>query len=148
MSSQSRVVAGARLILVLGSAAVGTLLLGPFQGAERVFLLTDKEAHALAFYVLTTLSFVAAPRMRRNDLALAAFALGLASEFAQACVGRDAGVNDVLADGLGVLLAWAPAHAESLRRLGRGGDAPRVTRGLRSPLPRREAARAPTRVRT
>jgi hypothetical protein len=92
-------------------------MLGPFQGAERHFGLNDFAAHALAFYGLACLCFLAGPRLRRNDLALALVALGAAAEVAQGVVGRDASVHDVLADSLGVLAAWTPSRIETLRRL-------------------------------
>ena len=42
-------VAAARFALLAGSLTVAALTLGPFQGAEGHFGLTDKEAHAIAF---------------------------------------------------------------------------------------------------
>ena len=65
-------VAAARLALLVGSLTVAVLTLGPFQGAERMFGLNDKAAHAIAFGGLLAISFLAFPRMRRNDLAIAA----------------------------------------------------------------------------
>jgi VanZ family protein len=110
----------ARFFLVAGTVALVPLLLVPaLQGAEAAFGLTDKQAHGLAFYLVTVTSFVAFPRMRRNDLAIAAIALGAASEAAQLITGRDAGVGDLLADVIGVSLAWAPGMMDDVRRLAR-----------------------------
>jgi VanZ family protein len=114
----------ARVALFLGAATVGVLLLGPFQGAERLVYLSDKQAHALAFFGLTMISFVAGARVRRGDLALALIALAAASEVAQFCVGRDGSLADVLADAAGVLLAWAPTQAMAVRARARAAVPP------------------------
>jgi len=101
-------------------------MLGPFQGAERHLMLSDKEAHVIAFFTLTLLAVLAAPQLRKNDLALMAITLGAAAELAQSFVGRSAGFDDLLADAVGVFAVWAPMQAvEVRRRLGRRlrGDA-------------------------
>jgi hypothetical protein len=105
MAPSPPIVLYARVVLAIGAAFVAAVLLGPFQGAERLVMLTDKEAHAVAFAVFTTLSFIAAPRVRRSDLVLTALALAAASEIAQAVVGRDGNIPDFMADGLGVAIA-------------------------------------------
>jgi VanZ family protein len=105
MALRPQIVLSARVTLALGSAFVTAMLLGPFQGAERHLMLTDKEAHGLAFMVFTVLAFIAAPKVRRSDLVLTALALAAASEIAQALVGRDGNVADFMADGLGVAIA-------------------------------------------
>jgi hypothetical protein len=111
---------GARAFAVLGSLAVAAFMLLPmFQGAESRFGLTDKEAHALAFYLFTVVGFLALPRSRRTDMALAAIAIGGAAEIAQLLTGRDASWGDLAADSFGVFLAWGPAQAERLRKLAR-----------------------------
>ncbi len=112
-------VTAARAALFLVAASAAILMLGPFQGAERLFLLSDKEAHATAFFCLTLLTFLAAPNLRRNDIALVVVALGAAAEVAQTCVGRDGNLADLMADAVGVLAAWAPARAETLRQQSR-----------------------------
>jgi VanZ family protein len=134
----------ARLTLALGSAAAAFLMLGPFQGAEERLMLTDKQAHAIAFFALTALSFLAAPRMRKTDLALAAVAIGAAMEIAQLCVGRSGSVLDLSADAVGVFMAWAPAHFESIRRRSRAASVDRRSGGAAAE-PERSArsARAP-----
>jgi VanZ family protein len=130
----------ARIALFLGAATVGVLLLGPFQGAERLVHLSDKQAHALAFFGLTMVSFVAGPRVRRGDLALALVALAAASEVAQFCVGRDGSLGDVLADAAGVLLAWAPTQVMAVRARARAAVPPVERR-------RRRGSRVPSRPR-
>lgn len=110
-----------RLVLILRLAAVVAglgltlLLLGPFQGLERHLSLTDKEAHALAFFAVTIGLFVIAPRWRRTDLALVALALGVAIELAQGLTGRSASLMDLMADSVGIVAAVMPGVIERLR---------------------------------
>ena len=109
----------ARGLLGLGALCVAVLMLGPFQGAEQMFRLTDFEAHAIAFYGLACLCFLAGPKMRRNDIAIVIVALGAAAEVAQGVTGRSASFIDLAADMVGVFAAWAPTEIERLRRLAR-----------------------------
>jgi VanZ family protein len=113
------VVATARLALLVGSLTVAVLTLGPFQGAESHFGLTDKEAHAIAFGGLLAVSFLACPRMRRNDLAIAALVLGAAIEVAQTLTGRDGDVADWLADAFGIGVIYGASVIEQVRKLAR-----------------------------
>jgi hypothetical protein len=69
--------------LVAGALTAAVLMLGPWPGLEQVFGLSDKAAHAIAFGGLLAVSFLAFPRMRRNDLAIAAVVLGASVEVAQ-----------------------------------------------------------------
>ena len=112
-------VAVSRVALLLGSLTVTVLTLGPFQGAERIFGLTDKAAHALAFGGLLAVAFLAFPRMRRNDLALAALVLGGATEIAQIIAHRDGNFLDWLADAAGILIVHGASMIESVRKLAR-----------------------------
>ncbi|UAL08997.1 VanZ family protein [Caulobacter segnis] len=112
-------VAAARVTLLLGALTVAVLTLGPFQGAERLVGLSDKEAHALAFGGLLAVSFLAFPRMRRNDLALAALILGGATEIAQIIGHRDGNFLDWLADAAGILVVHGASLIESVRKMAR-----------------------------
>lgn len=112
-------VAAARLALLVGSLTVAVLTLGPFQGAERMFGLNDKAAHAIAFGGLLAISFLAFPRMRRNDLAIAALVLGAAVEVAQLLDHRSASVLDWLADAAGVATIYAASMIETVRKMAR-----------------------------
>jgi len=112
-------VAAARVTLLLGALTVTVLILGPFQGAERIFGLSDKAAHALAFGGLLAVSFLAFPRMRRNDLALAALVLAGATEVAQIIAHRDGNLPDWLADAFGVLVVHGASLIESVRKMAR-----------------------------
>jgi len=112
-------VLSARVVLVVGALVAATLMLGPFQGLEQVFGLSDKTAHALAFGGLTALAFLACPRMRRADLALAALLLGGGVEVAQLFGGRSASLLDWLADGLGIGAVYAVSLVEGLRKMAR-----------------------------
>ena len=119
MFTPNQISLAARSLLMLGGLCMAVLMLGPFQGAERYFGLTDFEAHAVAFYGLCALCFLAGPRMRRNDIAIVILALGAAAEVAQSVTGRSASFSDLAADMVGVLAAWAPTQIERLRQLAR-----------------------------
>lgn len=112
-------VAAARFTLLTGALAVVVLTLGPFQGAEGHFGLTDKEAHAIAFGGLLAVSFLAFPRMRRNDLMIAALVLGAAIEVAQIIAHRDGNVADWLADAAGILTVYGASMIETVRKMAR-----------------------------
>lgn len=112
-------VAAARIALLAGALTVAVLTLGPFQGAESAFGLTDKEAHAIAFGGLLAVAFLAFPRMRRNDLALAALVLGGAVEVAQIIAHRDGNVPDWLADAAGILVVYGAGMIETVRKMAR-----------------------------
>lgn len=119
MLKPSHFVVAARVTLVLGALAVAVLALGPFQGAERIFGLNDKAAHAIAFGGLLAVSFLAFPRMRRNDLAMAALVLGAGVEVAQLFGGRSASVLDWLADAAGIATIYGASMIETVRKLAR-----------------------------
>ena len=112
-------VSAARVALLVGSLTVTVLTLGPFQGAERIFGLNDKAAHALAFGGLLAISFLAFPRMRRADLTIAALVLGGSIEVAQLFDHRSASVLDWLADAAGILAVYAVSMIEMVRRTAR-----------------------------
>lgn len=114
-----RIILVLRAVTGLSVCAVLILTLGPFQGLEARIGLSDKAAHALAFYILTLLLFSIAPRRRRTDLALAALALGILIELSQGLTGRSLSILDFLADALGVAAATAPAWIERFRHSAR-----------------------------
>lgn len=119
MLTPNHVVTSARAVLLLGALTVAVLTLGPFQGAEQIFGLTDKSAHAIAFGGLTAVSFAAFPRMRRADLVRAALVLGGAIEIAQLFGGRSASVADWAADAVGILTIYGSSLIESARKMAR-----------------------------
>lgn len=112
-------VTAARIALLVGSLTVAVLTLGPFQGAERIFGLNDKAAHAIAFGGLLAISFLAFPRMRRNDLAIAALVMGAAIEVAQVIAHRDGNIPDWLADSAGILTIYGASMIETVRKMAR-----------------------------
>jgi VanZ family protein len=104
MLTPNHVVTTARAVLIAGALTAAVLMLGPWPGLEQVFGLSDKTAHAIAFGGLVAVSFLAFPRMRRNDLALAAVLLGASVEVAQMFTAdRSASISDLLADTAGVV---------------------------------------------
>ncbi len=120
MLTPNHVVTTARAVLVGGALTAATLMLGPWPGLEQVFGLSDKAAHALAFGGLLAVSFLAFPRMRRNDLAIAAVMLGASVEVAQLFTpDRSASFGDLFADSLGVGVIYLASHIENLRSLAR-----------------------------
>lgn len=120
MLTPNHVVTTARAVLVAGALTAAVLMLGPWPGLEQVFGLNDKTAHAIAFGGLVAVSFLAFPRMRRNDLALAAVLLGASVEVAQMfAADRSPSISDLLADTAGVAVVYLASHIESLRSLAR-----------------------------
>ena len=116
MLTPNHVVTTARAVLVAGALTAAVLMLGPWPGLEQVFGLSDKAAHAIAFGALVAVSFVAFPRMRRNDLALAAVLLGASVELAQLFTAdRSGSLGDLFADALGVGAVHLASHIEALR---------------------------------
>lgn len=120
MLTPNHVVTTARAVLVAGALTASVLMLGPWPGLEQVFGLSDKAAHAIAFGGLLAVSFLAFPRMRRNDLAIAAVLLGASIEVAQLFTSdRSGSFGDLFADSLGVGVIYVASHIESLRSLAR-----------------------------
>lgn len=130
-----------RVVAAVLTLALIVLMVGPFQGLERLFGLSDLAAHALAFYGLSLMVFAIAPRWRRNDLALAVFGVGALIELAQTLSGRSGSVMDLAADGFGIMAAVLPSFIERLRHQTRKrphalvGDLARVDR-RRTAVPR------------
>ncbi len=104
-----------RLIVALGFALLTGLLLGPFQGLEAHLGLSDKTAHAAAFYVLSLGLFASLPRVRRTDLALWVFVFAAGTEVVQSFTGRSGSIEDLIADAAGIVIAVLPAMVERLR---------------------------------
>ena len=120
-----------RLMMALRAAglaasllAVG-LLAGPIRYADLHLPFPDIVAHALLFYGLGMLLLSALPRSRTSDLARGLAGLALASEMAQALVGREMSLGDVAGDAAGVALAFLPTYVARFRVLAR--DHPHAT---------------------
>jgi VanZ family protein len=155
MMTPNHVVNTARAVLALGAVTVTVLTLGPFQGAEKIFGLTDKAAHAIAFGGLTAISFAAFPRMRRADLARTALILGAGIEVAQLFGHRSASIMDWAADAMGVATVYGSSLIESARKMAREhGDLPftliaaanrrqsrKGTKGVLTPVTQRDGER-------
>ncbi|MFA4891839.1 hypothetical protein [Brevundimonas sp.] len=92
------------LVVIIGA------MVGPFQNVEAAANVWDKAAHFVAFGLILWSIGVLFRRLPRTLAALSALALGGAVEVVQGMVGRDSSGGDLLADGLGILLAlllWA-----------------------------------------
>jgi VanZ family protein len=100
-----------RLRLALYAAACGILLymtLAPGHDVPGVGITWDKAEHALAWSVLTGAGLLLSTR-RRWAIGVFAFAFGAAIEVLQATMGlgRDGDWHDLIADGIGIALAYA-----------------------------------------
>jgi VanZ family protein len=104
-----------RIFVGFGFATLLVLLLGPFQGLEARLGLSDKTAHAAAFYVLSLGLFASFPRIRRTDLAFGVVGFAAATEIAQLFTGRSGSFEDFAADSAGIVIAVLPAMVERLR---------------------------------
>lgn len=104
-----------RLTAALTVLLATVLMLGPFQGLERSLGLSDAVAHAIAFYLLTVMAFLVAPRARRTDLWIMVMAFGVAVEIIQGFTGRSASLADLMADAFGATAAILPGLVERLR---------------------------------
>lgn len=116
MVTPRRLLIAFRLAFASGAGLLAILILGPFQGLERTFGMTDTVAHALAFYLATVGLFLVAPMRRRDDLALFVIAAALAVEIIQPFVGRSMALSDFLAGLGGVMAAYAPGRVEQFRQ--------------------------------
>lgn len=99
-----RLTAVVLLVIIIGS------MVGPFQNIEAASNIWDKAAHFVAFGLILWSIGVLFRRLPRTLAALSALLLGGAVEIVQGMVGRDASWGDLLADGLGIMLAlllWA-----------------------------------------
>lgn len=97
--------------LVLGALVLGlsqTSMADPFLG--RVFL----------FYAGTSLAYALLPLMRRGDIPLVAAWVVLFSALLPGFSGHLISARDVLADGLGVLMAAAPIYVARFRQIQQG----------------------------
>jgi hypothetical protein len=104
-----------RLGVVAAGGTMAMLMLGPFQGLEGELGLTDKAAHAIAFYVATLGCFAALPNMRRTETGLMMLVFGASVELIQGLTGRAMSLSDFLADSVGVAAASLPAAVERWR---------------------------------
>lgn len=104
-----------RVAVALGFAALAVVLVGPFQGLEAKLGISDKTAHAAAFYVLSLGLFASLPRTRRTDLAFGVLGFAAATEIAQTFTGRAGSIEDFAADAAGIVIAVLPAMVERLR---------------------------------
>lgn len=120
MLSAKRLVWLSRLAFTVVFIAVCVLVFGPFGGAESNVGLTDKEAHATAFFTLTILLLLAAPKLRRWDLAWLLAAFGGAIELIQSQIGRDCDFFDWVADCVGIAVVLLPIYVDRLRIKARG----------------------------
>jgi hypothetical protein len=117
MLTPNLVLKGLRLAAIVCGIAMVGLLLGPFQGLEKQFGLSDHAAHAIAAFAVCMGLFAVCPRWRRKDVALIVIGLGAAIEVVQGLTGRSMSLSDLLSDMVGVVIALIPGYIEQFRRL-------------------------------
>lgn len=108
-----------RFAAALAAASAVVALTGPFRYRDLGLPFPDTVAHALLFYGLTLAATAALPRSRAAEIALSMVGVGVASELAQALVGREMSLHDLAGDSVGVLFAYAPVAIGRLRELTR-----------------------------
>lgn len=77
---------------------------------------SDKANHVIVFYALMVAAVTAFPAWRTWIIAVILMIFGVGIEVAQSFVGREFGVIDALANGLGVLLVLLPLYVAEMRR--------------------------------
>ena len=117
MFTPQKAVYALRACAILSASIMAVLMLGPFQGLEHVFGLSDKAAHGIAFFSATLGAFCIAPHSRRHDLALVVLGFAVVCEILQCFVGRSMSLMDLLADVTGIGIALIPGAVENFRRM-------------------------------
>jgi VanZ family protein len=112
-----RLMTAVRAAGLLGGLLALVALTGPFRYDDLHLPFPDTVAHGLLFYGLGALMMGALPRSRTSDLAWALAGLGVASEMAQALVGREMSLHDFAGDMAGVALLIGPTWLAQFRTL-------------------------------
>jgi len=131
-----RLLTALRFAGLLGGLAALIALTGPFTYSQLGLPFPDTVAHALLFYGLGALMLGALPRSRTPDLAAVLVALGIASEVAQALVGREISLHDFAGNLAGAALVFLPVYAGRFRELVR--THPHITFAELSRMDRRQ----------
>lgn len=102
-STVTRTITAIAFVLILAAIFIG----GAMPGAGELFTAPwDKVAHFIVFAAITLLAGLSFPSLPLPLIFAIAVALGAADEFHQTFLdGRQAGLDDLLADALGALLA-------------------------------------------
>tara|TARA_R110002051_G_scaffold238128_2_gene298944 strand:+ start:88 stop:465 length:378 start_codon:yes stop_codon:yes gene_type:complete len=87
-------------------AALLSLLLGPVLAIQQMGLVSDKLAHAVAFFLIAVCLEILIWRSTRLLPCLLALAIGGLVELIQGAIGRDASWGDFLADFVGITVAF------------------------------------------
>ena len=112
-----RLLTALRVAGVLAGLAAVIALTGPFRYDQLGLPFPDTVAHGLLFYGLGALMLSALPRSRTSDLAWTLAGLGVASEMAQALVGREMSLYDFAGDLVGATLVILPVYIGRFRDL-------------------------------
>jgi VanZ family protein len=103
MRALVRLVAAAVLVVLLA------LMLGPAAPVAQSDWFSDKVAHVAGFLIIAWALMIAGVWRDLLGAALLALLIGALVEVLQGFVGRDRSLLDLVADGVGVALAWAGA---------------------------------------
>ncbi|MGV9008015.1 MAG: VanZ family protein [Brevundimonas sp.] len=87
-------------------AALLSLMLGPVLPIEQTAMVSDKLAHAVAFFLIAVCLDILIWRRTRLVPCLLALVIGGLVELIQGAIGRDASWGDFLADFIGIALAF------------------------------------------
>ena len=119
ISSRSLLSYIARGVLLASLIAVATLGLAPIHEPK---LTVDKAEHAGWFFWLTVVAAAAFPKVRLRWISLVLIAAGIFAEFLQARLAplRGVGLDDVIADTVGVAFAFAACAVGKYRTRFRG----------------------------
>jgi hypothetical protein len=120
MLTPRHVVFGARGGLLVGLWAAVMALAGPWHGLGAKIGVNGWLTHVIVFGALVALAYLAFPKRRRNDIAMALVLLAGAAEALQLFAGHT-GVTlaDWGADALGVATIHFAGQIENVRRLAR-----------------------------
>lgn len=110
-----------RLAAIAAITVLLALMLGPSSGLEGSIPHLDKAAHVVAFFIIAASLRVLFTGWRYWMVCAVALGVGAGVEVVQGMIGRDASWGDLLADLVGVLLAYFARpvlHAIRVRLLG------------------------------
>jgi hypothetical protein len=117
MLTPGHVVLGARGGLIVGVSITALLTSGLMRGVD--FGLGQTPAHAIGFGGLLALAYLACPRLRRNDIALALVLIAGGVEAVQPGAGRASIMQAWAADAAGLAIIHFAGQIENVRRLAR-----------------------------
>ncbi|WP_417230649.1 VanZ family protein [Brevundimonas sp.] len=117
-----------RLFAAAVIAGLLSLMLGPVLAIERTAMVSDKLAHAVAFFLIAVCLEILIWRSTRLLPCLLALIIGGLVEVVQGAIGRDASWGDFLADFVGITVAFFVMGGLKPLIDGTGRSGPRAAR--------------------